>query len=258
MKPPFSINTDVFDVNTEIEPRLRLFANAGFRFVHWCEHAATDHKYSDREMSNTRNLLGRYGLRCLDLHGVYKLDRDGAVSSPKWVDLNVNRMEFIHALGGNIIVLHVPLPLVAGLSQMDMSRKMIDALLPASERLGVKIAVENINNNLALLQSLFDSYPFEKVGFCFDSGHAQVDGNMEILEMFLDRLFLVHLHDNYGKEDDHNLPGQGIIDWGRLMRLVLSAQQLKTITVEVGLLTRQDRFEWLRDAYVRLEEITKA
>jgi len=33
-RPSFSINTDVFDIDENIEPRLRLLAEAGFRSDH--------------------------------------------------------------------------------------------------------------------------------------------------------------------------------------------------------------------------------
>jgi len=198
-------------------------------------------------MDNAGQLLGRYGLHCSDIHGVYHVTgQDGPIPLPKWLALNTNRMELIRSLGGDIIVVHVP---------AEGDRRMVDALLPEAEKLGVRIAIENTRNEPDQLQSLFECYRSENVGLCFDSGHAQMAGHMEILEIFLDRLFLVHLHDNYGKEDDHNPPGQGIINWGPLMQSVLRAGRLKTITLEIGLRTKQDRLAWLKDAYARLEKI---
>jgi len=252
---PFSINTDTYDADTEIEPRLRMFAEAGFRFIHWCEHCWSAHLYTDKEIGRVENLLSQYRLGCLDIHGF--VEQGEKFSLSRWVDLNTNRMEFLHALGGNVIVLHVsirsPVPKVL---ELDTSKQMIDALLPACKRLGVRIAVENeISSNTDLLQEMFNAYPSDDLGFCYDSGHAQIANNADILETFLDRLLLVHLHDNYGTNDDHNLPGQGIIDWEWVMHRVLNAPYLRTLTLEVGLLTEQDRLGWIKDAYVRLQKI---
>lgn len=252
---PFSINTDVYAVNTDIEPRLRVFAKAGFKFIHWCEHSQSAHFYTDKEIRQVKELLNRHQIQCLDIHGFFAIEKE-VFSLSRWIDLNINRMEFLHALGGNVIVLHIsPLEsLVIGASELDMARQMIDALLPVSQKLGVRIAVENgskIGASAHLLHEVFNVYTFDDLGFCFDSGHAQIDNNMNILETFFDRLLLVHLHDNYGTNDDHNLPGQGIIDWKWVIQLVLNAPYLRTLTLEVGL----RRLEWIKDAYTRFEKI---
>ena len=252
---PFSINTDTYDRGGEIESRLGMFIEAGFRFIHWCEHACSAHLYSDKEIERIKRLLSQYRIRCLDIHGVYSVEQREALSLSKWVDLNTNRMEFVSALGGDVIVLHVPYKsLVGEASELDTAKQMIDALLPVSRRLGVRIAVENCFCD-HLLREMLSVYTFNDLGFCFDSGHAQINNNMDILETFLDRVLLVHLHDNYGTNDDHNLPGQGVIDWKRIMRLVLTCPFLRTLTLEVGLLSEQDHLKWTKDAYVSLKNI---
>lgn len=252
---PFSINTDVFDRDREIEPRLGMFVEAGFRFIHWCEHSCCVHFYSDKEIERIKSLLRQYRLRCLDIHGVYSFGQGEEFSPSKWIDLNTNRMEFIAALGGDVIVLHVPLKSPAKEApELDTAMQMIDALLPVSKRLGVRIALENGFYD-HLLREMLRDYTFNDLGFCFDSGHARINNNMDILETFLDRVLLVHLHDNYGANDDHNLPGQGIIDWKWIMRLVLNAPSLRTLTLETGLLTEQDHLKWIKDAYISLKKI---
>ena len=102
---------------------------------------------------------------------------------------------------------------------------------------------------------MLGAYTSEDLGFCYDSGHALLDNRRDILEAFLDRVLLVHLHDKYGTNDDHYLPGRGIIDWEGEMQLVLSAPCLKVLTLEVGLVTEEDRSDWIKAAYDRMEQI---
>lgn len=251
---PFSINTDTYD--TDIEPRLSLFAEVGFRFVHWAEHTCSAHLYSDKEIERTGRLLKQYQLQCLDIHGCFDVEQGVGLSLAKWVELNTNRMEFLHALGGDLIVLHVPLDLhVDGAPDLDMAKRMIDALLPLSGKLGMRLAIENCRGQPGIIEKMLGAYTSEDLGFCYDSGHALLDNRRDILEAFLDRVLLVHLHDNYGTNDDHYLPGRGIIDWEGEMQLVLSAPCLKVLTLEVGLVTEEDRSDWIKAAHDRMEQI---
>lgn len=128
-------------------------------------------------------------------------------------------------------------------------------LLPVSGRLGVRIAVENGFDD-HLLHAMLRTNTFNELGFCFDSGHAQINNNVDILATFLERLLLVHLHDNYGTNDDHNILGEGVIDWKRVIPLVLKAPGLRTLTLEVGLRRGQYRVEWVKNAYASLNKIT--
>jgi sugar phosphate isomerase/epimerase len=51
------------------------------------------------------------------------------------------------------------------------------------------------------------------VGFCYDSGHANLNKNFDELKRFRDRLVVTHLHDNKGDTDAHQYPGYGTINW---------------------------------------------
>ena len=42
-----------------------------------------------------------------------------------------------------------------------------------------------------------------------------------------------HIHDNYGARDDHDLPGNGTIDWKRIVPILLNAPRIQSIQSEV-------------------------
>jgi len=87
--------------------------------------------------------------------------------------------------------------------------------------MGVKIAIENIYEdepeNLRLLAEEMASGNF---GLCFDAGHFNLFSKITLSE-WLDKTVLyiheLHLHDNYGKADDHSAIGDGNIDFGAIL-----------------------------------------
>lgn len=57
------------------------------------------------------------------------------------------------------------------------------------------------------------------LGFCLDTGHALVaDGDpCNLADLLAGRIATLHLHDNHGGQDEHLIPGDGIIDRSRLV-----------------------------------------
>lgn len=60
--------------------------------------------------------------------------------------------------------------------------------------------------------------PDEDVGVCLDTSHTSLGGCLfEVIERFGPRLVHVQASDNHGHADDHLPPGEGVIDWPRLV-----------------------------------------
>ena len=52
------------------------------------------------------------------------------------------------------------------------------------------------------------------LGICMDVGHARLMGDVvDAIETCSGHLITTHLHDNRGRNDDHLVPGKGVIDW---------------------------------------------
>jgi len=45
----------------------------------------------------------------------------------------------------------------------------------------------------------------------------------------------VHINDNYGLKDEHNLPGDGNINWSKISRELLKLSFLHNAVCEVGI-----------------------
>ena len=87
-------------------------------------------------------------------------------------------------------------------------------VIDEAERLGIKVAFENIEGE-EYLSAIMDAFRDRAhVGFCWDSGHEQCYNDAkDMLALYGDRLMCVHLNDNLGMSDIHILPFDGIIDW---------------------------------------------
>ena len=97
------------------------------------------------------------------------------------------------------------------------------------EQCGVGIAVENMplypgssaqwrffGGGWEELCERCDSFRSDKIGICWDFGHAHtaaLNQPVAIRDMG-SRLKITHVHDNYRNGDHHQLPGLGRTEWG--------------------------------------------
>ncbi len=236
-----SITTDMFDYSFKPgrEKKLRLFAEYGFRYIHWCDDWDNDTLYSKQTMMEHKRLIETVGLDCLDVHGVasqtHRIDAEDPEARDTYVRLLENRIEFCRVVGGDAVVIHPPrLDREGHGRRLELSQEVLDGVMPLCEESGVVIAMENVYpGNERVLEYFFERYPPSFLAFCFDSGHANVNGNTDPLFGFRDRLRVLHLHDNKGESDDHQPPFWGTLDWGRIMGWIKESGYRKPINFEV-------------------------
>jgi sugar phosphate isomerase/epimerase len=92
---------------------------------------------------------------------------------------------------------------------------------------------------------------------CFDSGHAHLDGGVnDAVELLGERIASTHLHDNAGTKDEHLLPFEGKIEWGKLLGAL--RQQSKEIPLVLELRDSESKPVTLQraaEAAQKLEEL---
>ena len=142
---------------------------------------------------------------------------------------------------------------------------MLDPLLAEAEKYDIILAVENgwtRTTSTETLLALKEKFPTDHLGFCYDSGHANIMDNgrlytegeaylrwnaigvetppwedaIEKMEKMLPHIVNCHLHDNYGNYDDHNVPGNGNVKWDKVLELLRRAPRLQVIQSEVQIL----------------------
>lgn len=128
--------------------------------------------------------------------------------------------------------------------------KFYQSLLEISAKTGVKIALENMfgydpeKDRLCptyfsymddILELLDRVEGRDQFVVCLDVGHANIIGKESVSDCIrkLDKdLQLLHLHDNFGKDDDHMPPYNGNIDWKDVMHALREVNYEGVLSLE--------------------------
>lgn len=111
-----------------------------------------------------------------------------------------------------------------------------EALRDHAEKAGVRIAIENIfDETPEPLASLMEMLPAEQVGICFDTGHFNLFSGVPLSDWVSQlgpRIIATHLHDNFGKKDDHMPVGTATFDFPAYFRLLKAGRYSPIFTIE--------------------------
>jgi sugar phosphate isomerase/epimerase len=269
-RPDLAVSTD-FAEDTDllgrtvstVAGRLKMAAAAGFTAVHWCEDWNNTRVYSPADMDAIAATIAGEGLRCIDVHAaatrevnVYSED---AATREQAAALLRNRADLCARLGADALVLHVPDDDATAAGKMRAALPVLEPVVAHCRSRGVRLAAENpLRESIAVF---FERFPPEEAGLCFDSGHANRRGEHDLVEIWGPRLAALHLHDNKGDRDAHDLPFNGTVPWERVMKAIRASGYAKPICLEVMRGTCRNRLapdEFAREAYrraVRLREM---
>ncbi|MDE7016225.1 MAG: sugar phosphate isomerase/epimerase [Lachnospiraceae bacterium] len=126
----------------------------------------------------------------------------------------------------NIVIHGFKLAYHLGLEEAEWEEtaKFLDFLAPMAKEMGITVCIENLYNSkgghlvegpccnawkaVERIDYFNDKYHAQVLGFCFDTGHANLVGiDFEDFITALDyRLKVLHIHDNDGIQDLHQIP----------------------------------------------------
>ena len=131
-----------------------------------------------------------------------------------------------HVLGAHRFIVH---PLMPYFDRADHPEEVLSLneaffaeLADYAKQYDVNVCVENLPFPLYPLTTveqvcaIVDKLDRENLKVCLDTGHAAIFFGSNVgdaVRYIGQRLEAVHIHDNMGKEDEHLIPGDGIIDW---------------------------------------------
>lgn len=148
------------------------------------------------------------------------------------------------ALGTPLAVFHMLQPPLERYSEKyqregeALNVEFFGRMMPLLEKYGVQVCIENLfgittlpsddydyslNSRTQDVKHIIDSYNalFGKDRFaaCVDTGHAFVMGQdpAQMIRTLGSRVRALHVADNNGRQDQHNAPGQGGINWNDLL-----------------------------------------
>jgi sugar phosphate isomerase/epimerase len=132
-------------------------------------------------------------------------------------------LEIARRIPFTYFVVHLGIPVAQKPGPDDNSReaalRTVDGLYRLAEPLGVRLALEVMDNNLSttpvLVHMLENELDGLDIGICMDVGHAHMLGDTaEAVEIASEYLITTHVHDNRRQKDDHLVPFEGSINWG--------------------------------------------
>lgn len=172
-------------------------------------------------------------------------------------------MEICHYFGCPYIVVHgFKLRRYLGTEQAEweQTQQFIESIAPMAKEMGITICIENLYESVAghlaegpccdarkaveRIDRMNEKYHAEVLGFCFDTGHANLVGiDFEQFITMLDyRLKVLHIHDNDGIGDLHQIPftftktreNKSSTDWDGFVRGLRNIHFDKTLSFETA------------------------
>ena len=102
--------------------------------------------------------------------------------------------------------------------------KGIQEICDHASNLDMRVAVENMVNMPAILgrrpeeiEGIIETVDRNNLGFIFDVGHANTNGNVEDFLRLKDMMIHIHAHDNHGERDEHLPVGNGTVPWKKVL-----------------------------------------
>jgi len=180
------------------------------------------------------------------------------------IKVNQDLFQSAKTIGAKYIVVHLYSDRTkrSEIENMNIARDTLKQLIPYAEKTGVGIAVENLGAlwSIPHINSLLDEFNHPLVGICFDTGHSVLYNKLEEeLPLCKDRLFALHIHDNFNEKDDHIIPFRGKIDWKGFIVALLKTNYQGPLMFESYEREEGESIEHFigkcREAYLKLLEL---
>ncbi len=244
-----SVSSNLFSSAGDPEDALRRISETGFTHLLWCHHWNSDFAYGRHELAAIKTMLKTYNLKLQDVHGCANAEKSwfSALEYQRraGIELIENRLQMMQYLeASGVLVMHqprikadsTPEEIAYKRRQFDSLRRSMDEVIPVLEKYDAMIALENMpGDTWEFLSYLLDNYPRERFGFCFDSGHANINLRPQWAECakYKDRICAVHLHGNDGGGDQHLAPFYGSADWENIADILNSSAYKGVLNFEL-------------------------
>ncbi|MDI6740666.1 MAG: sugar phosphate isomerase/epimerase [Candidatus Edwardsbacteria bacterium] len=137
--------------------------------------------------------------------------------------------------------------------------EILVSLLKTAKNEGVTIAIEN-TRKVEYIDFIFENIDHRNLCICYDSSHDHLYGMppIAIIKKWGALIKLTHLSDNNGKEDNHWLPGKGIVDWIKVIDALRKIKYKGVLNLEVFPQRKDEDVEtFLFDAQQCLDKISE-
>jgi fructoselysine 3-epimerase len=246
-----STATSVF-VNFSLEDAVEHIIKAGFDGVDlWCGRPHLYRKdYSPEALKQLKNKLEAGGLSPVSLMPAF-FRYPFSLSSPSSI-IREDSISYVKDCIDNACFLGAKFVLVVPSIKLNEqtiedSRRLFTASLAKvceyAEQKGMKLGVEVLYPKLSAYMCLSDDavriireLGSKSLGIVLDSGHLNLSGEdtERALDHAGDLLFQMHINDNDQKQQQNAVPGEGTVNFARLINLLRSYRYDDFLTLELG------------------------
>lgn len=140
-------------------------------------------------------------------------------------------LDDVHELGIDLVVMHLTSKSEAP-GPNEIGLKRLQEIADYANSLNMRIAFENTKIK-GYLEYVITNINRDNVGVCLDIGHSHAHFNDDFnFELFKDKIFAIHVHDNDGTSDQHLIPGDGNIDWNYYIEGLKKANYKASVSIE--------------------------
>jgi sugar phosphate isomerase/epimerase len=227
------ISTGCF-YKSDLRSMLGVIIESGFSLLEVSSSPGHLDIYDESQLFEIQETLSNYSVTIYSVHAPFSKNID--TSSPDDTIRKLSQKEIFQTvkatsiLKASTLILHPwPEKEISAHTPEHRLRKVlqnqfIDKLSVYCNEYGVTLALENMQPHL-LISPLKDLLWIRKetelknVTACLDTGHAFIANDLHsAIHELAGHISCFHVHDNFGKEDIHLLPGEGNIDWERFCR----------------------------------------
>ena len=228
------INSITVHLNKNFEQMLQYAANAGFKDVllgFGSGNIFDDDDY-EKNIEKLQVLFNRFGLTCGQTHlPSYHLTVSSEIKDEQTETRIRRAIKASAALGAKWTTYHPRTDIKNGYNRtksFEANAEILKGYLEDAEKCDIGIAVENMplypherpdwrffGSGWEELCELCDTLNSDKLGICWDFGHAHTAALKQYIAIpeIGSRLKMTHVHDNYRRGDQHQLPGLGSLEW---------------------------------------------
>lgn len=251
-----------FGYSLPFSERIKLIKEIGFeRVMLWW---GDDRNDLDGSKYDHPQIVNDLGLKIENVHlpfdgiGILWKDEEEANKRERSIIKQINELGKYDV---DTVIMHI----TNGSKLPPLTTTMLDRITrinDAAKANGIRLALENLKV-IEALDFILTNIKDQNVGFCYDSGHHRCYcPDQDILSRFGDRLFAIHLHDNFGDSDMHMLPYDGNIDWDYVKNGIGQSIYDRSLTLELEGSKHSGYHhlsakEFLELAYQRLQQLDK-
>lgn len=219
----FGFCTSVFGHRTALSPaKIRQLQDTG---IEWIEIAAlqTQHLnvFDDERVGELVAAMETSPLKVWSLHTPFcGIAMDDAETREDGLRKLLQAAEVARRFGARHVVVH-PGRDVPSQDRRQEVRWTREALARAVDAVDANVCLgletmgaSSIGGVAEEMLEIIAEFDPSRVGICMDTGHVNIGHDVvEYIRATAGGITTVHLHDNFGDQDAHALPGEGNIDW---------------------------------------------